>query len=86
MPIIQVNLLEGRTVEQKRAMVAAVTDAIVSSLAAPRESVRIIINELQSEHFAVAGTTAGQVPLSSRNGSAKTTTERVATVVAQSAA
>ena len=70
MPIIQINLLEGRTVEQKRAMVAAVTDAIVSSLAAPRESVRIIINELGCENFAVAGTTAGQLPLSARNGGA----------------
>jgi 4-oxalocrotonate tautomerase len=76
MPIIQVNMLEGRTVEQKRAMVAAVTDAIVSSLAAPRESVRIIINELHSEHFAVAGMTAGQVPLSARNGAAQTVSER----------
>ncbi len=59
MPIIQVNMMVGRTVQQKRDMVAAVTEAVVSSLGAPRESVRILINELQSEHFAVAGVTAG---------------------------
>ena len=28
MPIVQIDLLEGRTVEQKRAMVAKVTEAI----------------------------------------------------------
>ena len=43
MPIIQVNMLEGRTVQQKRAMVAAVTSAIVESLGAKPETVRVII-------------------------------------------
>jgi 4-oxalocrotonate tautomerase len=71
MPIIQVNMLEGRTVAQKRAMIAAVTDAMVESLGVPRESVRIIINEMLSEHFAVAGKSAGEQPLQKRgNGHA----------------
>ena len=66
MPIIQVNLLEGRTVAQKRAMIAAVTDAIVESLGVRRESVRIMINEMHPEHFALAGTSAGELPLGQR--------------------
>lgn len=66
MPIIQVNMLEGRTVGQKRAMIAAVTDAIVDSLGVRRESVRIMINEMHPEHFALAGTSAGELPLSQR--------------------
>lgn len=68
MPIVQVNMLEGRTVQQKRAMVAAVTSAIVDSLGAKPESVRVIINELHPEHFAVAGVSAGEVDLKKRNG------------------
>ena len=32
MPIIQVHLLEGRTTDQKRALVTSVTDAVVKSL------------------------------------------------------
>jgi 4-oxalocrotonate tautomerase len=73
MPIIQVNLLEGRTVAQKRAMIAAVTDAVVDSLGVRAESVRIMINEMHPEHFALAGISAGQQPLNQRgNGHAAT--------------
>ncbi len=67
MPIIQVNMLEGRTVSQKRAMIAAVTDAMVETLGVKRESVRIMINEMHPEHFAVSGTSAGEQPLSQRS-------------------
>lgn len=71
MPIIQVNMLEGRSVAQKRAMIAAVTDAVVDSLGVTRDSVRILINEVHAEHFAVSGISAGERPLSQRsNGSA----------------
>ena len=58
MPIIQMNLLEGRTVEQKRSVVAAVTEAVVRTLGVKPEQVRILINELAGEHFAVGGETA----------------------------
>ncbi|MGH8516314.1 MAG: 2-hydroxymuconate tautomerase [Panacagrimonas sp.] len=66
MPIIQVNLLEGRSVAQKRAMIAAVTDAIVESLGVRADSVRIMINEMHPEHFALAGVSAGEQPLQQR--------------------
>lgn len=69
MPIIQVNMLEGRSTEQKRRMIASITDAVVSSLGTQRESVRILISELQPEHFAVAGRSAGEVPLGQRTPS-----------------
>ncbi len=55
MPIIEVNMLEGRTTAQKRAMVAAITDGVVSTLGVPADSVRVIIREMHAEHFAVGG-------------------------------
>ena len=55
MPIIQAFLLEGRDAATKERFIAAVTDAAVESLKAPRESVRIIITEMPGEHFGVAG-------------------------------
>lgn len=58
MPIIQMNLIEGRSVAQKRAAVAAITEAVVRSLGVRPEQVRIMINEMPSEHFAIAGETA----------------------------
>lgn len=58
MPIIQINMLEGRTVEQKRNAVAAITEAVCRTLSVRPEQVRIMINELAVEHFAVGGETA----------------------------
>jgi 4-oxalocrotonate tautomerase len=55
MPIIQAFLVEGRSEEKKAAFIAAVTDAAVDSLGAPRESVRIIITEMPETNFGVAG-------------------------------
>lgn len=66
MPIIQIAMMEGRSVAQKRAMVAAVTQVMVDTLGANPKAVRIIINELVPEHFAVGGITAGEQPLASR--------------------
>ena len=55
MPILQVEILKGRTVEQKREMVKKVTDAITETLNCPKEAVRIIIREMEWENFAKAG-------------------------------
>ena len=58
MPVAQINILEGRTDEQKEALIHEVTDAIVRSLDAPVESVRVIINEMPKQHFGIAGQSA----------------------------
>jgi 4-oxalocrotonate tautomerase len=55
MPLIQVSLIEGRAPQVKRALVAEVTDAVVRTLEAPRETVRVILNEVPPEHWAVGG-------------------------------
>jgi len=55
MPIVQVELIEGRTVEQKRSLVAKVTQAIVESIGAPAENVTIIIRDMPKENFSKAG-------------------------------
>ena len=58
MPIIDVKLLEGKTVDQKRKLVAAVTDAVVGSLGVKPDSVRITLSEMARENYAVAGVLA----------------------------
>jgi len=55
MPILQVEMLKGRTIEQKRNMVKKVTDAVTETLNCPKEAVRIIIREMELENFASAG-------------------------------
>ncbi len=56
MPIIQVNLLEGRPVEAKRAFAANVTKLVCEDLGVTAEQVRVIFNEMPHENYAIAGT------------------------------
>ena len=60
MPIIEMHLLEGRTVDQKRRAVAAITAAVTESLGVKPDQVRILITEHGLENFSVAGKTAGE--------------------------
>lgn len=54
MPIVQIEMLEGRTVDQKRELVKRVTEAITQSLNCPKDVIRIIIREMKKENFARA--------------------------------
>jgi 4-oxalocrotonate tautomerase len=56
MPIIQVNMIEGRTVDQKRKLVSEITNAVVKSLNVPPDAVRIILQDMSKENYAIAGT------------------------------
>tara|TARA_B100001063_G_C16633160_1_gene486907 strand:- start:730 stop:921 length:192 start_codon:yes stop_codon:yes gene_type:complete len=58
MPIVQVNMMEGRTDEQKEALIREVTDAVIRSLDAPEQSIRVMINEMPKQHFGIAGSSA----------------------------
>ena len=55
MPIIQIEMFEGRTVEQKRNMITKVTEAMVETVNCTNESVKIIIRELKKENLAEGG-------------------------------
>ncbi len=55
MPIVQVNLVEGRSPEQIAAMIRGVSEAVAESLDAPIESVRVIVNEMAEHQYGVGG-------------------------------
>lgn len=55
MPIIQVNMFEGRTVDQKRKLVAEMTDAVVKSIGVKPDDVRIIIQDMAKHDYSVGG-------------------------------
>jgi len=60
MPFVQIELLEGRTLEQKKLMVEKVTQAIVESAGAKPENVTIIIRDMAKENYATAGVLASE--------------------------
>ncbi|PWR17518.1 2-hydroxymuconate tautomerase family protein [Zavarzinia aquatilis] len=55
MPIINVTLIEGRSQDDKRALIEELTNAAEKAIAVPRQSVRVIIWEVPAAHFGVAG-------------------------------
>lgn len=55
MPTINVQLFEGRTVEQKRAFAKAVTEAACETLGCSADSVDLIIQDVKRENWATAG-------------------------------
>lgn len=58
MPFAQINLIEGRTEDQKRAVIEKVTQALVEAVGAPREAVRVMIVEVPKSHWGIGGVSA----------------------------
>lgn len=61
MPIIQAHILEGRSSEQKRALIRSITEAVVKSLDVPAESVRVIVSEMEKDAYGIGGRTAKEL-------------------------
>ena len=57
MPFIQITMISGRTEDQKRDLLAAVSQATADSIGAPLETVRAWIVEVPPTDIAVAGET-----------------------------
>lgn len=57
MPIVQIQMLEGRTQEQKREIIAEMTETLSRVSGAPKESIRIIIQEIAHDDWGIAGMT-----------------------------
>jgi 4-oxalocrotonate tautomerase len=55
MPTVTVNMYEGRTLDQKRALAKNVTKAVMDSLGVPASAVTIWIEESKKENHAKAG-------------------------------
>ena len=59
MPFAQIYMLEGRTEEQKKAVIEKVTQALVDAVGAPVANVRVWIQEVPKENWGIAGKPKG---------------------------
>jgi 4-oxalocrotonate tautomerase len=55
MPTLRVELMEGRTVEQKKALVTALTKAVVETLGTKPEAVDILLYDIRRHDWATGG-------------------------------
>ena len=58
MPYVNVKLLAGRTVEQKRELAKSITDSLASICNAKPDFVYVVIEDVDKENWAVGGTLA----------------------------
>ena len=61
MPIVTIQLLEGRTDDQLKALVAEVTDAVEKTTHAQRDAISVVIEEMKPQHYGVGGTRKSDV-------------------------
>jgi 4-oxalocrotonate tautomerase len=55
MPMVQITMLAGRTLEQKRKLASRITEVFVEESGARREAVMIAFHEVSKENYAAGG-------------------------------
>ncbi|AYA75614.1 4-oxalocrotonate tautomerase [Robertmurraya sp. GLU-23] len=55
MPIIQVQMMEGRPKEKIAEVIQNITNTVAETLDAPKESIRVLVTEIPKTHWGVAG-------------------------------
>ena len=58
MPFAQIYMIEGRTEEQKRAVIKEVTEALERAVGAPKQNIRVWIHDVPKENWGIAGESA----------------------------
>ncbi|EIZ6621746.1 4-oxalocrotonate tautomerase [Listeria monocytogenes] len=55
MPFVTIRFLEGRTDDQKKALVSEVTEVVSKNLKAPKENIHVILEEMKKTDYGVGG-------------------------------
>lgn len=55
MPVVTIQMWEGRSVEQKRALVRAITEAMVRHAGARPDALHVVLQEIPKENWGRAG-------------------------------
>jgi len=55
MPMINVQMLEGRTIEQRRMLAKELTEGTCRALGCPADAVEIILTDVKRENWASTG-------------------------------
>ncbi|GAK14249.1 4-oxalocrotonate tautomerase [Geomicrobium sp. JCM 19039] len=55
MPLIQVSIMEGRSEEKIEKLIHELTKTTAETLGSPIENVRVLVNEMPTTHWGIAG-------------------------------
>jgi 4-oxalocrotonate tautomerase len=59
-PLVEVTMVEGRSPEQLRTLISKLTDAVETSVQAPRASIRVVLREVPATHWAAGDVTIAE--------------------------
>jgi 4-oxalocrotonate tautomerase len=59
MPVVIVNMWEGRTIDQKKVLVEGITSAFVK-IGTPAEAVHVILNDVPKHNWSTGGKLASE--------------------------
>ncbi|MCM3091575.1 MULTISPECIES: 4-oxalocrotonate tautomerase [unclassified Cytobacillus] len=71
MPIIQVQILEGRTDVQLKELISSLTEAAVNSLNVESNQVRVVIQDIPLTHWGIGGATKSELEDIKKNRNSK---------------
>jgi 4-oxalocrotonate tautomerase len=60
MPYVKVQIIAGRTPEQKQGLGKAITDAVSEHLGTPPASTYVVIEDVEAENWLVGGVTVAE--------------------------
>lgn len=58
MPLIRIDILEGRPVEVRHELIRRVSEVVAEILDSPIERVRVLLTELPPDHWGIGGVPA----------------------------
>lgn len=58
MPLINIQIMEGRSDDKIKNLISNVTDTVSETLDSPKENVRVIIREVPKTHWGIGGKSA----------------------------
>lgn len=59
MPVVNVEMWEGRTIEQKKQLVGGIT-SVMANMGIPPEAIHIIIKDIPKHNWAIGGKLASE--------------------------
>jgi 4-oxalocrotonate tautomerase len=62
MPIINIQILQGRPESKIKDLITNITDTVADTLEVPKERVRVIISEVPKTHWGIGGTAVSDIP------------------------
>lgn len=60
MPIVNIQVLEGRSEDKIKELMENVTNTVSETLDSPKERVRVLVSEIPKTHWGIGGVSASE--------------------------